>query len=216
MISYLVTAFSGPAGAFMYALLAVMAFAVAVAVERAWTFARARCDGDALLARVEPVVRGGSAPALGGSPMERVVAAGLAYRDPDLAWEAMTAAGIDAELQLRRRVGYLSVVASVATMIGLFGTVYGLILAFGALGDVAAAERAARLSEGSSTAMATTAFGLLVAIPALAAHAWADATAREQLAQIERVATRVVLALKAAKAGVGPGRGTNGGPADPA
>jgi biopolymer transport protein ExbB len=204
MIRYLLTAFSGPAGAFMYALLGVMAFAVAVAVERAWTFARTRCDADALLARVEPAARSGASVELGATPMERVVAAGLAWRDPDLAWEAMTAAGIDAELELRRRVGYLSVVASVATMIGLFGTVYGLILAFGALGDVAAAERAARLSEGSSTAMATTAFGLLVAIPALAAHAWADALARERLARIERVATRVVLALKAARAGVQP------------
>lgn len=203
MLGYLLSAFSGPAGAFMYALLAVMAFALAVAIERALTFSRSRCDADTLLARVEAAVRSGDAIALGDTPMERVAAAGLAYRDPDLAWEAMTAAGIDAELRLRRRIGYLSVVASVATMIGLFGTVYGLILAFSALGDVAAAERAARLSEGSSTAMATTAFGLLVAIPALGAHAWADATARERLAQIERVATRLVLALKVTKAGVG-------------
>ena len=81
-------------------------------------------------------------------------------------------------------------------MIGLFGTVYGLILAFGSMGDVAAAERAARLSEGSSTAMASTAFGLLVAIPALAAHAALDAWARDQLADIERAATRLALSLR--------------------
>jgi biopolymer transport protein ExbB len=91
-------------------------------------------------------------------------------------------------------------VASIATMVGLFGTVYGLILAFGAMGDVAAAERAAQLSEGSATAMASTAFGLLVAIPALGAHAVAEATAKEMLAQIERVATRVALALRAGRA----------------
>lgn len=197
MLAYLVAAFSGPAAAFMYALLGVMAFAIAVVVDRALAYTRYRCDSDALLARIEPAARAGTDVALGDTPMENVVRAGLAWRDPELAWEAMAAASVEAEILIRRRVNYLSTVASIATMLGLFGTVYGLILAFGALGDVAAAERAARLSEGSSTAMATTAFGLLVAIPALAAHAIADANAREMLSQIERVASRLVLALKA-------------------
>lgn len=202
MLTYLITAFSGPAAFFMYALLAVLAFALAVVIERTVTLARYRVDADALIARVDTAVKGGSAASLtlGATPAEDVVRAGLAYRDPDLAWEAMAAASVDAELKIRRRIAYLSTVASIATMVGLFGTVYGLILAFGALGDVAAAERAAQLSEGSSTAMATTAFGLLVAIPALGAHSVAEAAARELLGNIERVATRLVLALKAARA----------------
>jgi biopolymer transport protein ExbB len=201
MLSYLLAAFSGPAASFMYALLVVLAFAIAVVIERTIVLARYRCDAAALLAKVEPAAREGREVALGNTPLEEVVRAGLAYRDPELAWDAMAAAAVDAELRIRRRIGYLSTVASVATMLGLFGTVYGLILAFGALGDVAAAERAARLSEGSSTAMATTAFGLLVAIPALAAHAVYESTAREMLGQIERVAGRVALSLKAARAG---------------
>ncbi len=199
MLSYLLTAFSGPAGVFMYALLVVMAFAIAVVIERAVVLWRTRCDPAPLLARLEAAIAAGSAATLsfGDTPMEQVAQAGARYTDPDLAWESMTAASISAEQRVRRRVGYLSTVASVSTMIGLFGTVYGLILAFGALGDVAAAQRAAALSEGSSTAMASTAFGLLVAIPALAAHAYLDATARDRLADIERVATRLILALKA-------------------
>ncbi|MFN7142181.1 MAG: MotA/TolQ/ExbB proton channel family protein [Myxococcota bacterium] len=202
MLTYLITAFSGPAALFMYALLAVLAFALAVVIERTLTLTRYRVDADALIAKVDGAVKGGSAASLslGATPAEDVVRAGLAYRDPDLAWEAMAAASVDAELKIRRRIAYLSTVASIATMVGLFGTVYGLILAFGALGDVAAAERAAQLSEGSSTAMATTAFGLLVAIPALGAHSVAEAAARELLGNIERVATRLVLALKAARA----------------
>ncbi len=201
MLTYLITAFSGPAALFMYALLAVMAFALAVVIERALSFARYRVDAEALIAKLDGAVKSGGtgALALGATPAEDVARAGLAYADPDLAWEAMAAASVDAELKIRRRIAYLSTVASIATMVGLFGTVYGLILAFGALGDVAAAERAAQLSEGSSTAMATTAFGLLVAIPALGAHAVAEATARELLGNIERVATRLVLALKAAR-----------------
>ncbi|HNC97654.1 MAG TPA: MotA/TolQ/ExbB proton channel family protein, partial [Myxococcota bacterium] len=128
---------------------------------------------------------------------EKVLKAGLRWPDAELAWEAMTEASIAAEQSLRQRVAYLSTVASIATMIGLFGTVYGLIMSFAALGDVAATERAARLSEGSSTAMASTAFGLLVAIPALAAHAFAEATVRERLSAIEGLASRLILLLKA-------------------
>lgn len=197
MIGYLVDAFSGPAGAFMYALLAVLAFAIAVVIERSLTFYRDQVDAELLLKRLEAAVTGSEKPAWGNSPAERVLQEGLRWTEADLAWEAMSGEAVLAEQQIRRRVGYLATVASIATMLGLFGTVYGLILAFGALGDVAAAERAARLSEGSSTAMATTAFGLLVAIPALAAHAVLEATVRDRLATIERLSSRLVLLLKA-------------------
>lgn len=189
MIAYLLHAFSGPAGLFMYMLLAVAAFAIGVTVDRLMQVARFRVDSDDVLQRVA------GKQALGSTPLEAVIAAGAAQPDYEHAWDAMTAESIRAEQLIRRRIPYLSTVASLATMIGLFGTVYGLILAFGSMGDLAAAERAAHLSEGSSTAMASTAFGLLVAIPALAAHSALDAWARDQLAEIERTATRFALLL---------------------
>ncbi len=191
MIRYLLDAFEGPAAVFMYALLVILAFAIAVFVERTFTLVRCRVDAAGVLARVKTSFDGGGAVELGTTPLESVVAAGLAEADPELGWDAMQAAAVDAEQRVRRRIPYLAAVASIATMVGLFGTVYGLIQAFGALGDVAAAERAARLSEGSSTAMASTAFGLFVAIPALAAHSALDGQARSLLAAIEATAGRV-------------------------
>lgn len=191
MIRYLLDAFSGPAAVFMYALLVILAFAIAVFIERTITLVRCGVDAAGVLARVKLGLDTGAPPALGGTPLESVIAAGLAEADPELGWDAMQAAAVDAEQRVRRRIPYLAAVASIATMVGLFGTVYGLIQAFGALGDVAAAERAARLSEGSSTAMASTAFGLFVAIPALAAHAALDGQARSLLAAIEATAGRV-------------------------
>jgi biopolymer transport protein ExbB len=194
MLESLLAAFAGPSAPFMYALLAVAAFAIAVAVERAWTFARAEADGAAVL---EQLRKAGAVH--GTTPLERVLTAGAQERDQggdrERIWDAMTAAAIDAEEQLRARVNHLAAVASLATMIGLFGTVYGLMLSFGALGEAVAADRAARLSEGSATAMSTTAFGLLVAIPALAAHALAEARARRMLAHVEATATRALLVL---------------------
>lgn len=193
MLTYLLSAFDGPAAAFMYALLAVLAFAMAVTIERAVSLSRFRVDGTAAVARA---LSGG---AMGETPLERVLAEGMTQADPELSAEAMMAAAVEAELRVRRRVAYLSTVASIATMIGLFGTVYGLILAFGAMGDVGAAERAARLSQGTSTSMATTAFGLLVAIPALVAHAIIDGIARERLGEIEAAASRFLVGRKAAR-----------------
>lgn len=196
MIIYLLDAFSGPASGFMYTLLGVGAFELAVIIDRTWTFFHARCDAEAIVLRVQRGVERGERPTLGTTPLESVVRAGIAHTDPDHAWEAMATASVPAELRIRRRVGYLSTIASVATMIGLFGTVYGLIQSFGSLGDTAAAERAAHLAEGTSTAMAATAFGLLIAIPALAAHAVFESMARELLGKIEETAGRVVLALR--------------------
>ena len=190
MLAYLLDAFAGPAAAFMYALLMVMAIAIAVVIERMMFFIKTQQHGEVVLRQFKKGTPGNS------TPMERVAQAALPYKDPDLAFEAMTAASIEAEQQIRTRVAYLGTIASIATMLGLFGTVYGLILAFGALGDVAAAERAAQLSEGSSTAMATTAFGLLVAIPAMAAHAALEAVVRDRLAKLEVLATRIILFRK--------------------
>lgn len=198
MLNYFLQSFSGPAGPFMYALLTLLGFSIAVMIERALTLIRFRCDETALLAKIEPAIASGDSVSLGDTPLEQVARAGLAQPDPDTAWDAMSAEAVSAELRIRRRVGYLSTIASVSTMIGLVGTVYGLILAFGAVGTVSAAERAARLSEGSATAMATTAFGLIVAIPSLVGYSVADATARDLLGRIEQVASRILVAMKTA------------------
>jgi biopolymer transport protein ExbB len=198
MLASLLAAFSGPASGFMVALLVVAAVGLAVAIDRAWVFASARVDPAEVLARAESCLESAEPGTvdLGERPLERVVAAGVrearAGGSAETCWDAMTAAALDAEQVLRRRVGYLAVVASIATMLGLFGTVHGLMVAFGGLADTAAAERAARMSAGSATAMATTAFGLLVAIPALAAHAAVDAHARGLLAHIEASANRTM------------------------
>ena len=164
----------------MYAITALLAFALAIFLERSWLLCVAWRPN-----RTHP-----------SGPVEEVLSAGRAETDPEAAWEAMSAASASAESRIRQRVSYLGTVSSLATMIGLLGTVYGLILAFSALGDSSAGERAQRLSEGISTAMATTAYGLLVGIPALAAHAWLQARVAQLLAALESSAGHLVLGLR--------------------
>jgi biopolymer transport protein ExbB len=70
-----------------------------------------------------------------------------------------------------RRTSFLAVIGNVATLIGLLGTISGMITSFAAVSGATAAERATMLSMGISEAMNCTAFGLLVAIPALVGYA---------------------------------------------
>lgn len=84
--------------------------------------------------------------------------------------EAMEAqAGIEA-VKLQQKVGWMLFLSNVAPMLGLFGTVYGMIMAFNEIVRLGAKVTPADLAGGISTALVTTFLGLLVAIPALAAY----------------------------------------------
>ena len=74
--------------------------------------------------------------------------------------------------RLDKRTGFLAVFGNVATLLGLLGTISGMITSFAAVAGVSSMERATMLSKGISEAMNCTAFGLLVAIPALVAYAF--------------------------------------------
>ena len=90
------------------------------------------------------------------------------------------------------RVGALASAGNIATMLGLLGTVYGLIVAFGGMTDTASVTRAVQISEGIATAMSTTAWGLIVGIASLALHAFIEGRVRAMLALGETAAARMV------------------------
>jgi len=197
MFKYLLDAFSSPGAPFMWAITAVMAFGVAVLVERCWVlFLVNRYDGAEVTQAIGRADLSRAVEAAGRSALAPVLRAGRDAGGHGAAWDAMGAAAAEAEQRLGARVGYLAAIGNIATMLGLLGTVYGLILAFSALGDTSAGERAVQLSEGISTAMATTAYGLLTGIPALAFHAWLDARSRALLSGIEAAAGRLSASLQ--------------------
>lgn len=195
MLDTLLNAFSGPGVAFMYAITAVLALALAILLERGFLFLfRWRTD----LKGATAALQAGDfeqAIALSGPIAGPVLSRGLQEGDPEQAWEAMGAAAIPAENTVQHRLSYLAASANISTMLGLLGTVYGLVVAFSALGD-AGASATDQLSDGIATAMATTAFGLCVAIPCLAAHAWLSARAERLLSGMEALAAEAHLALK--------------------
>ncbi len=81
--------------------------------------------------------------------------------------EAMQSAGQEAAMRLDQYLSALGTIASVAPLLGLLGTVVGMIEIFGAQGTAGAIANPAQLAQGISMALYNTAFGLAVAIPAL-------------------------------------------------
>lgn len=141
-----------------------------------------------------------------------VLRAGLA--EADGGWPAVEKAMEDAIAQqaarLFRKIEYLSVIGNIAPMIGLLGTVIGMVFAFQQVADTQGAARAGQLAEGIYTALITTVGGLLVAIPSLAIFAVFRNRVDELVAEVAYVAHHVATPLKRGRAPrsatAGPGR----------
>ena len=109
-----------------------------------------------------------------GSLAGRVLHAGLAQGELglDAVREAIQEHGTRRITRLQQRVGYIGFIASVAPMLGLLGTVVGMIGSFKVLGDAKGAARPDELAIGISTALVTTCMGLIVAVPLMFFHSY--------------------------------------------
>lgn len=111
--------------------------------------------------------------------------------------------GTDAEIQaaldegaltevpkIEKKISFLAVFGNVATLLGLLGTITGLIRSFAAVADVDAATKAAMLTKGISEAMNCTAFGLIVAIPAVLLYSVLQNRAQNMIDEINEVSIK--------------------------
>ena len=109
------------------------------------------------------------------APISRIIGAGAARikvtQDRDDVAYAMEEGVMEATPRLEKRTSYLATLANIATLLGLLGTIIGLIAAFTAVANADPSEKASLLSQSISVAMNTTAFGLIAAIPLILCHA---------------------------------------------
>lgn len=186
-------------GPFLYPSLALMALGLAIAVER-WLFLlRARSDNRATWAQLKQLLEAGNLREAAGvagrsdAAMGRIVRFGLdrvqggARRDDVDA--AMEEGMLEIVPRLEQRTHYLATFANVITLVGLLGTIIGLIKAFTAVAQVNPAEKAELLSASISIAMNNTAFALMVAIPFLLVHAYLQARTAEVVDGLEAART---------------------------
>jgi biopolymer transport protein ExbB len=97
--------------------------------------------------------------------------------------------------QLEKRTPYVALFANMATLLGLLGTIMGLIAAFTAVANANPAEKADLLSASISVAMNTTAFGLMSAIPLLFLHAKLTSTTGQIVDSLEMAAVKTLNAI---------------------
>lgn len=172
------TKFFFDGGFWMWPILATQIVSIAIIVERAKAlFARQTNQKDMAQLFEGDIKRGNLEQALmkannmGREPIAMVARAGI-QAAIDMGGREEIQARMDEVLlhensKLDTRTGYLAMIGNVATLLGLLGTIVGLIQAFTGLGNVSQAEKAEILAKGISVAMNTTAYGLIVAIPAI-------------------------------------------------
>ena len=157
-------------------LLIASVISVTVIIERLLYLRAARILPPNLLPEVIAVTRSGSVDAEvlerleSNSPLGRVLAAGMCNREAsrEVMKEAIEEAGRAAAHQLERYLTTLGTIATLAPLMGLFGTVIGMIELFGATGGVGADPL--QVAHGISVALYNTGFGLAVAMPSLVFH----------------------------------------------
>jgi biopolymer transport protein ExbB/TolQ len=189
-------------GAFMYPIVAVLALGVAIAVERWVYLSLARASNRRLWNRVMPLLQEGrfkeAHDTIGNSrtAIGRILAYGLsrlgAARRRDDVEMAMEEGLMEVIPRLEKRTHYLATLANLATLLGLLGTIMGLIEAFTAVANANPAEKADMLSASISVAMNTTAFGLMVGIPLLFVHTVLQTKATEVVDSLEMASVRFV------------------------
>jgi len=178
---YSVVGFFASGGIFMLPILLVFAFGVAISVERYITLAIVTNKNQAVWDKVQPLLANGEfdeardMTSQDESTISQVLNMGLSLQGAVRRREdieiAMEESMMEIVPRLEKRTPYVALASSIATLLGLLGTIMGLIQAFTAVANANPAEKADLLSASISVAMNTTAFGLMVAIPLLVVHA---------------------------------------------
>lgn len=180
-IFYSIIGFFSTGGMFMYPILLVFAVGAAISIERYITLTQVTNRNRQVWEQVQPLLSKGEFDKARDmtrkdeSTISQVLNMGLSLQGAVRRREdieiAMEESMMEIVPRLEKRTPYVALASSIATLLGLLGTIMGLIQAFTAVANANPAEKADLLSASISVAMNTTAFGLMVAIPLLVVHA---------------------------------------------
>ena len=201
-------------GFFMYPITLALGLGVAVILERfVVLLVRFNVDGRKFYGELRPLIERGeleAAQALcGEAPLPRILRAGL---DAAMAGDGPVQPGYERSIQnavdeealavipgVQKRTHYLSMIANVSTLMGLLGTILGLMQAFQAVAGADPSQKAALLARGISMAMNTTAYGLIVAIPCMACYAFLQSKSSKIIDEIDEYSVKVINLLATAR-----------------
>ncbi len=192
-------------GAFMLPIGIVLALGLAITLERYLFLISATVTNKKAFKQIEPLL----AKQMFGqiieltqnskAPIARVIGAGIGRlsvspRREDIEY-AMEEGLMETMPRLEKRTPYLGTLANIATLLGLLGTIIGLIAAFSAVATAEPSEKASMLSQSISVAMNTTAFGLISAIPLLLFHSLLQTKTTEIIDSMEMAGVKTLNTL---------------------
>ena len=194
--------FSQDGGPFMYPIVVVLALGLAITLERWFTLSVANTRNRRMVAQLLPLMQKGDINAASqlaqqsNTAVSRILLQGIenfkTARGRDDFEAVMDESVMEAIPRLEKRVHYLAMFANMATLLGLLGTIVGLIKAFTAVAQVDPSMKAEILSTSISVAMNTTAFGLIVAIPLLLFYTMLQTKATEIVDNLETTVVKFV------------------------
>ena len=194
-----VTRFFKGGGEFMFPIAVVLAIGLAIAIERYIVLTATSLRNRSLWNEIAPLLQKGdyrqaaATATNSGSVVGQIMSYGLARvgsgQREDVE-KAMEESLMDVVPRLEKRTHYLATFANLATLLGLLGTVMGLINAFAAVSTVNPAEKANLLSASISVAMNCTAFGLMTAVPLLVIHAVLQTKTTELIDSLEMASVK--------------------------
>ena len=197
-----IVSFFQEGGAFMYPIMVVLAIGLAIALERYIYLTVSRANNRRMMSKMMPLLQKGdykqafAMASKSNHAVSRMLSMGLSrYKSAsnrDDIETAMEESMMEVIPRLEKRTHYLATFANLATLLGLLGTIIGLIKAFTAVAQVDPAMKAEILSTSISVAMNTTAFGLIVAIPLLLIHAVLQTKTTEIVDSLEMAVVKFV------------------------
>ncbi|MCK4706676.1 MAG: MotA/TolQ/ExbB proton channel family protein [Gammaproteobacteria bacterium] len=199
---YTIVDFFQSGGTFMYPILIVFAFGLAIAAERFVKLSAVRKANRAMWNKLHPVLAEGDFDTAREMTSEDTSAVGQlmsmglarqgAVRRRDDIEIAMEESMMEIIPQLEKRTPYVALFSNISTLLGLLGTIMGLIEAFTAVANANPAEKADLLSASISVAMNTTAFGLMAGIPLLILHAMLTSKTSEIVDSLEMASVKTL------------------------
>lgn len=187
-------------GLFIYPSILILALGMSIAIERLIFLNRARAENRKVWDKVLPMLQSGKFAEVqqvtekSDAAISKIVSNGLSRMDGPIRREELDAAMEEGMMEivprLEKRTHYIATFANVVTLVGLLGTIIGLIKAFTAVAQVNPSEKAELLSASISIAMNNTAFALMVAIPFLLIHAFLQARTAEIVDGLEAAKIR--------------------------
>ena len=202
--------FMSEGGIFMWIIAIVWCVGIAISVERLKAYFKYDIDGASLFNTIKKYVIGNQVQEAiqtcteSNALLPFVMKNGLkrANQQKDQIQDALEASILETVPKIESNLSYLALAANLSTLLGLLGTIQGLIQSFAAVAQAEASQKAQLLAEGIAVAMNTTALGLISAISLMVVHSYLMARGEKMIGQIEENSVKLLDLLSTKKAGL--------------